>query len=169
MESVKTEDLQETYGILMDAYNLWLGKGGSGLSGWHSLLLLLPLVSMSFVKVFKGGLVQGALELYFPKLAWANLPLKWQLLQSFVLGAAPVFLGGLFAQPVLSALVLAVAAGAGAVLGWKPAKAVLQSELGAAVLSKLPSAATKTIGVALPVDEARLQLLRDLKRDGQAK
>lgn len=163
------EAVQESLGIFAEAYNTWQGKGGAQLTGWHSLLLLLPLASMSVVKLFKGGLIQGMLELYAPKFAWANLSLKYQMLLSFVLGFAPVFVGGLFAQPLFDALLLAVLAGAGAVFGWKPAKAVLQSSLGSEVLSKLPAAATKTMAVALPMDEARLEVLRQLKKDGQVK
>lgn len=169
MENVKPEDLQETYGILLDAYNLFLGKGGGALSTWHLFLVLLPLASMTVVKLWKGALIQGLLEVYLPKLAWANLRLRYQMLLSFILGFAPVFLGGLFTQPVLSALALAALAGASAVFGWKPAKAVLQSPLGTAMLSKLPAAATKTMGVALPIDEQRLALLRELKQQGQLK
>ena len=162
METVKPEDLEVAKTIFEEAYAMWLAQGGS----W---LLLLPLVPMALVKLYKTDFVQGLVELYAPKLAWANLALKYQMLLSFLLGALPVFLGAFTVKPFMTALMLGIGAGLAAVRGWKPMKMVLQSQVGANVLSKMPSMATKTMGLALPVDEARLAVLRELKKDGQVK
>lgn len=144
------EDIKAIVEMLQE---VWAASGGN----WK---LLLPFIPLATIQVYKLPFVQEFIGARWPNLQWGLLP-KWaQMILAFVLGSAPV-LGAQLLMGVapVTALVMALGAGAAAVFGYKPLQkgsTLLLSK----PLSYVPSPLTRATSLVVPVDLKRVEELR---------
>lgn len=150
MEAADIELLKPIVQVFQDA---WAQSGGN----W---LFLLPFIPLSIVQVYKLPFVQTAISSRWPKLAFSQLALGWQVLLSFVLGALPVFGGQLLlGVGVGTAVALAVSSGLAAVLGFKPLQAV-HTAVGAKAYASLPPGVSRAASIVVPIDLEKVEAAR---------
>jgi hypothetical protein len=125
------EDAGEIFKMLQE---VWAASGGN----WK---LLLPFIPLATIQVYKLPFVQE-----FIGKRWPNL--QWGLLPKLLMGVAPV-----------TALAMALGAGAAAVFGYNPLQkgsTLLLSK----PLSYVPSPLTRATSLVVPVDLKRVEELR---------
>ena len=156
------QDLDIIKAILNDLLVAYQAAGGNK---W----LLLPLVPLALVQTYKKPFVQGLVEKFLPKFAWAALSGKQQMGLAFLLGALPVLAANLTVLSPVVAIGSAIAAGVAALVGYKPLKAIAQSDMASSMAAKLPSFASQPLSYVVPLDEKRLAEIRELAKDGKVK